>query len=110
MLGRTEVSWSSDFTEVELSDDEDTFTGSRISSRYRERGKTAVVSTMSREYRVTGVEVLMAVVTGPHSNLCPLFPCGLVLQVVAVLRGLTLVNLVHNLHLRSDRATSLLCG
>jgi hypothetical protein len=66
MLGRTEVSRESEFTEIELSDDEDTSSGSRISSRYRERGKTAVVATRSRDCRVTGVGVLMVIVTGPH--------------------------------------------
>lgn len=76
MLGRTEVSRSSDLTEIELSDGENTSTGSRISSRYRERGKVAVVSTRSRERRVTGLGALMVIVTGPHSNLCSLFPCG----------------------------------
>jgi hypothetical protein len=76
MLGRTEVSRKSEFTEMELSDDEDTSTGSRISSRYQERGKRAVVATRSRDCRVTGVGVLMVIVTGPHSNLCSLFPCG----------------------------------
>lgn len=75
-LGRREVSRSSDVTEIELSDDEDTSAGSRISSRYREGGKTAVVSTRSQEVRVTGLGVLLVIVTGLHSNMCSLFPCG----------------------------------
>ena len=63
MLGRTEVSRSSDFTEEELSDDVDTSIGRRTLTRYRER-------------RETGLGVLMVIVTGPHSNMCSLFPCG----------------------------------